>query len=352
MGYEIDYIPVGNGESSGDAIAMRYGNLYGDRSEQVVIVIDGGFKESGQNIIDHIQTYYNTNAVDLVIATHLDRDHISGLYPVLDNLTVSNLLMHKPWEHADDIKNMFINKRITSSGLADRIEKSLQQAVDLESLALSKGINIVEPFQGITGFQGTMKILGPSVEYYKSLIPLFKETPKPKSELEKLLGMAKSAVEDAVEWIEDRLDIDLLDDDEERTNPENNTSAVVLFEIEGRKLLFTGDAGKTGLHLAADYADQQGISLLDLHFFDVPHHGSKNNISSKIMKRMMAPTSFVSASKDAPKHPSKKVTNGLIKHGSRVCVNRGLTLSHSHNAPQRSGWGPALAEPFHEKVET
>lgn len=52
MGYEIDFLAVGEGERSGDAIALRVwrpGNL--DR--QAVIVIDGGTKETGQFPFGH-----------------------------------------------------------------------------------------------------------------------------------------------------------------------------------------------------------------------------------------------------------------------------------------------------------
>ncbi|MFI1955905.1 hypothetical protein ACH437_29400 [Streptomyces xinghaiensis] len=38
MGYEIDFLPVGEESKGGDAIALRYGNLYGSRRELTVIV--------------------------------------------------------------------------------------------------------------------------------------------------------------------------------------------------------------------------------------------------------------------------------------------------------------------------
>lgn len=348
MAYEIDYLPVGDGKTSGDAITLRFGNLTGPRSEQTVIIIDGGYQESGEKIIEHLKDYYCTDRVDLVVSTHLDRDHISGLYPIIENLKVNYFLMHKPWEHADDIKKLFVNKRITGSGLEEKLEKSLQQAFDLKELAVKKGVKLVEPFQGVNGYG--MQVLGPSKEYYESLLPLFKETPKPISVLEQLLGPVKPAVEKVAEWLEDNLDIDLLDDDEERTNPENNTSAIILFQIDGHKLLFTGDAGKTALHLAADYADTQGIVLTDLRLFDIPHHGSKNNLSSKVLNRIIGSTAFISASKNDPDHPAKKVTNALIKHKAKVFVNRGSTLRHHHEAPSR-GWTAAEPERFHNRVE-
>ena len=47
MGFEVDFLPVGEGEKSGDAIAIRCGNLNGSRNEQFVMVIDGGTLDSG-----------------------------------------------------------------------------------------------------------------------------------------------------------------------------------------------------------------------------------------------------------------------------------------------------------------
>ena len=50
MGYEIDFIGVGQESKSGDAIAIRWGNLLGPREQQSVVLIDGGFRESGHDI--------------------------------------------------------------------------------------------------------------------------------------------------------------------------------------------------------------------------------------------------------------------------------------------------------------
>lgn len=349
MGFEIDYMPVGSGDKSGDAIALRFGNLMGQRDEQTVVVIDGGFTDSGEQLVKHVQEYYGTNKVDLVISTHPDADHASGLYSVLENLEVGVLLMHKPWDHAEDIKGLFKNGRITASGLEDKLEKSLQHASDLHELAIKKRVEVIEPFQGVTGFNSAMHILGPSKDYYQILLALFRSTPEPIKALG-FLASLQTATKSAIKWINDHWDIDLLDDDEDTTSAENNTSTVVLFNIDGHKLLFTGDVGKTGLTHAIDYAESVGHSLTDLNFFDVPHHGSKRNISSKILKRVKSGISIISASKESTKHPAKKVTNALQKHGSRVFVTRGVTTRHHNDAPER-GWGLAQHEPFHDTVE-
>ncbi len=349
MGFEIDYIPVGDGEKAGDAIAVRFGNLFGPRTEQKVIVFDGGIKESGEQLVEHINRYYKTNEIDLAISTHPDADHASGLNVVLEKMKVGGLLMHRPWEYAGEIKYFFKDKRVTASGLEKKLEESLQHASDLEELAKEKGVAIVEPFQGLTGYDGILHILGPSESYYKELLPLFRSTPEPVDHFG-IFTPVRKAAEEAVRWIEDQFHLDLLDDDEDTTSAENNTSVIALLNIDGHKLLFTGDAGKTALLNAINYAATNGIPLSDLRFLDVPHHGSKRNISSKILRQVKAGTAYVSAPVDSKKHPAKKITNALKKHGSEVFVTRGVSLCHRHQAPDR-GWSSVKPEPFHIRVE-
>jgi beta-lactamase superfamily II metal-dependent hydrolase len=114
--------------------------------------------------------------------------------------------------------------------------------------------------------------------------------------------------------------------------------------------LFTGDAGKTALHAAADYAAGIGVPLTGLNFLDVPHHGSRRNLSTSVLSRINGTTAFISASPGSSKHPSKKVVNALKKSGARVFKTNGGTIRHHHNAPNR-GWSGLQEEPFHDLVE-
>ena len=84
MGFEVDFLKVGEESSSGDAIPLRYGDLHGDRSSQYVVVIDAGFKETGPDVVHFVRERYQTFVVDLAISTHPDRDHAAGLGVVLD----------------------------------------------------------------------------------------------------------------------------------------------------------------------------------------------------------------------------------------------------------------------------
>jgi len=77
IGYEVDFLPVGDGEKCGDAIAFRFGRLLANPPQQTVVVIDGGFKDSGAALVQHIRDYYKTENVAAVISTHPDNDHAS-----------------------------------------------------------------------------------------------------------------------------------------------------------------------------------------------------------------------------------------------------------------------------------
>src|ERR1700691_243303 len=139
MGYEFDFLAVGDESKSGDAIAVRYGNLYGPRNEQMVIVVDGGYAASGETLVEHLKEYYGTERVDIVISTHPDQDHIAGLEVVLEKMHVDTLFMHQPWRHSQTVAKARATS-FRSAGFAEWVQKSFQGAVDLEGIAARKGI--------------------------------------------------------------------------------------------------------------------------------------------------------------------------------------------------------------------
>ena len=135
MKYEIEFLPVGNGEKSGDAILIRW-----EESEDnyKVMVVDGGTKESGNKIVEHIKTYYKTTHVDYVVNSHPDQDHASGLSVVLKELTVGELWVHRPWNYTKQIIDHFHDGRITENSLKERLQKNFSYVYPLEELAIEK----------------------------------------------------------------------------------------------------------------------------------------------------------------------------------------------------------------------
>ena len=247
MGFEVDFLAVGEGERSGDAIAIRSGNLTGPRSEQFVMVIDGGTLESGDTLVEHIQGVYCTDRVDLVVNTHPDGDHASGLSRVLEGLDVNHLWMHRPWTHSSEIKHMFDDGTLSNDLLSAKMRKALSDAWDLEKITKRKGIPITEPFsdgESNRQYQG-IYVLGPSEDYYQSLLPGFREMPDVREAIANYLGdrfrsFAKGAVALAERVLETWGKETLQEPAEDATSSENNSSAIILLRVEGKGLALYG----------------------------------------------------------------------------------------------------------------
>ena len=75
--FEIDFLGVETAKS-GDAITLRY-SVNGTAG---VHVVDGGYLDTGDQIVEHLKTYYGTTVIDHVILTLPDRDHANGLRKV------------------------------------------------------------------------------------------------------------------------------------------------------------------------------------------------------------------------------------------------------------------------------
>lgn len=357
MGYEVDFLPVGNAGQSGDAITLRFGNLFGDRREQTIVVIDGGFKDTGEEIVRHINNYYGQPSyIDLVISSHPDGDHSSGLEIILENFEVKQLWMHRPWKHTVNIANMFQSGRVTDKSVSLALQKSLNTARSLEQIAEAKQIPIIEPFAGLSDDSGSLLVLGPTEAYYESLLPHFNATPKPKASLfEKAIYEAK----EFVKRIAERWDYETLDDGGE-VSAENNSSTILLLIADGNPLLFTADAGIPALSKVADRLEDINFDFSKITLIQVPHHGSKRNVGPTILDRIIGPklttdqhlkSAFVSAAKEGePKHPAKKVINAFRRRGAPVFATQGMHIWHTNNAPPRRGY-PLTPLPFYHEVE-
>jgi beta-lactamase superfamily II metal-dependent hydrolase len=352
VGYEIDFLPVGDGSRSGDAIALRYGNLHGPRDEQTVIVIDGGFSDDGKALVDHITTYYDTDQVDIVLSTHLDCDHINGLTVVVEELAVKELWIHEPT--VNKMTLALESALAKSAGRKERLTRltaSLSGATDLIGLARQKGITLREPFTGLSSSDGMFHVIGPTETYYHELLEMFRS-------YERKEGFLAKAFE-AIHTVFESLEHETLGEDSD-TSPENNSSAITLLSVDGRSLIFTGDAGAHALHRAADYLDWSGFDWSTLRFMQIPHHGSRRNVTPSVLDRYLGPkvqydvtkSAFVScAPEGGPKHPAKKVTNAFLRRGAGVFETCGHKKWDYFEAPSRVDWYRATPLPFYDQVE-
>lgn len=328
-----------------------------------MVVIDGGFADTGKQVVEHLRRHYKTDQVDLVVSTHPDADHAAGLETILKDCEVGCLWMHQPWNHTADIAKMFVDGRVTDKSVREALRKSLDEARSLERIAQDRKIPIVEPFAGVRDVSGSIVVLGPSVQFYEGLLPEFRGTPEPVAQTTGLLTKTFRGAAEVIKKIAERWDIETLDDSGE-TSAENNSSTVLLVVVGDHCLLFTADAGMPALTEAANLLVGAGFDFSKIKFIQVPHHGSKRNVGPTILNTLLGPklsndaklkTAFVSVAKpEDEKHPSKKVVNAFRRRGAPVVATGGGAKVHCFNAPgwpARQGWIAADALPFYGEVE-
>lgn len=357
---EIDFLPVGTGNRSGDAIAMRYRR----NGIESVMIYDGGTQDSGAALIQHVRNHYGTNRVDHVVNSHPDNDHASGLSLVLEQMEVGALWIHRPWAYSKLLSGYFADPRYTPEGLARRFKDNMSAAHTLEKVATTRRIPIYEPYQGAS--IGAFVVLSPERNWYlHTLVPAFEKTPdakKTSAARQPLLGALSMALGNAVEnantYLDEHWGIEQLREGV-TTSAENDSSVVMAADFDGQRVLLTGDAGTEALHRAANYTEAIGHTLTTTSFLQVPHHGSRNNVTPSVLDRIAgvrqssatnAKTAFVSASKESSTHPRKMVVNAFIRRGAKVIPTQGQTINWRHNYPSR-GWQAATPLEFSPRVE-
>ncbi len=347
--YEVDFLPVevnnGGSTKSGDAIAMRF--TAPDRGEPAVVVIDGGFSSVGEELAEHVEAYYGSTKVDLVISTHPDSDHINGLIKILEMCEVRELMMHLPWKH---------------DGRADQLG-NYEKIVELYDLAVARGVQVTEPFTGEARFGGALNILGPSEEFYEAQLAEAVSSPEALSlSASGAFGAVATQVLKAGKRVLERVrsffPAETLSDSDE-TSARNKMSVVTLVQADGARFLFTGDAGIPSLEGAVDQYESTigSFESNPLELFQAPHHGSHRNLGPTILDRILgqehspygSTNAVISSAKLSEKHPSPKVTNALGRRGARVAATEGRTICLS--SPVRSGWSPVEPIPPLEEDE-
>jgi len=335
---EVEFIPIGDKTDTGDAILCHFTEP--GTSTNRVVLIDGGFTATADSIVAHVREYYGTERIDLMICTHPDEDHINGLFGVLEQLHVTELVIHRPADYgysSDDV----------ASGKVD----------DLIRLAQAEGTTVsTRHFADTSFFSDAIRIAGPSELYYKSLLD---EQENGTSAGSRVSGMFRSVLEGLRNALTPRStdpgEGNLTDNG--GTTARNNSSIVLDVQVDAYRVLFTGDAGAPALERAADYLDASGRNTIGLpDLFDVPHHGSRHNLTTNVMNRLAGPvedgtqsrSAFVSVGKQAEDFPRPEVANAFKRRGYSVCATRGQTIRWSRNAASRTGWTSLTPLPWLE----
>jgi beta-lactamase superfamily II metal-dependent hydrolase len=279
------------------------------------VLIDGG---SGVDASAVKNFLLSKNALGFysIVCTHPHNDHAAGLAKIVQDKTFkfSTCWMHDIRKHVNPIT--LRREMAGSSAHATWVRQVVENTEELARAFASRGVVPREPFAGnvISNFPN-LEVLGPDEPFYRETIEEFLEVKVPvlptfssytRTASAQLLGLPSPPQPSIYLSALARSRVK----ENPKTQPFNNTSAVVGGLFDGHRLLFTGDAG-------AEALDRVPSIWRNLAWMQVPHHGSDGNLSKANIGRFCPRYAFISAKGDT-NHPSRAIANGLIGVGTKV----------------------------------
>lgn len=339
--YEIDMLSVG----AADAFLIRF---FDENNKQYVVLVDAGYYANGKQIAEFVTKRYDTYIIDLAICTHCDDDHFGGFIYLCEQMlnspstsvNIRKILINDPGLHccADDFK------RYTSDANAQRNARKVYDSNGnnlLELLWKLKDLgklSICETFsdQHNSEFGGIIDIIAPSVKYYESLVPNFRNGMAPSYNYDVDNDSQDATIKDT------KIFSQTLEDAGDDPSPHNQSSIMFLFKpSDERMFLFAGDAGCAAFDNIFYSCDIDKIK--NVYWFKVPHHGSKKNLNNKWLNHIHPKVAYVSTERYTH-YLSKAVVNALNKCGCNVyATNDDCDYWHHSGTPSRSDYHTATA---------
>ena len=309
--FEIVLFGSGSSKVLGDTIYIHY--EYQGKVYSYVYVC--GSKFGLEQLISWHQKHKRQH-IDALIISHADKDHAQYGAELVRQMKVNSIWMHQPWKYINDIYPKVNDGRITPQSLENRLIEKYSIIYEIAKVANQKSVPICEPKQGTN--IGQFTIISPSKNLYMTLLQESGKTPE-------MSDYAKSSKE--YDLIEEFVDNELLDD-QTSTDPENEMSLVLSASLAGRKILLTGDIGGRGFNDAFNYACNCNINIDNYNVIQLPHHGSRHNITPAIMDKLFgakytkekSTIALLTAPSESVDHPHGSVVNAAIRRNANVFI--------------------------------
>lgn len=298
--YHIEMLSVG----AADAFILY---VIDTQDNEHLILIDAGNYNDGEKIIKHIRKYYSNPIIDLAIVTHCDDDHYGGFVRMLEKLSngdrdaikICQFWVNDPGQNHIDVNDVkYINNQPAVNNRAREIYNcgGLNLLELIDSLRIPRTEKFAESINNGYGLPPIIRpdsyftflyIIGPTKAYYEELTPKFRDDLEyvKKDPDNKYNESADIATNDSLSPT-----LDAADDD---SSAHNQSSIIILFQPhENKKYLFMGDAGRD----AFNHIPTPHKSLIEnIQWLKVPHHGSKHNLDSGMIKWINPKVAYISA---------------------------------------------------------
>lgn len=337
----IELLPALNG----DCILIEYVPLH-------FIMIDGGYVDTYKNyLFPRLKEIAGQGGVvDLIVVTHIDGDHISGVIKLLEEEELPIEIKHiwyNGYRHVQSIVKVsevpetFVHKSICKENSKETCKPiSARQGCTLSTLIFQKGLVWNEPTGGgvikapmtIQLSKATIHILSPNETDIENLCDFWRK---------RLIKDGLLRKEHSAEYWDDAFEFCLSKDkpgfrfhekkvsksydlrkiEEEPYEPDdsvtNGSSIAFVLEAEGKRILFMGDAHAETVveSLNALYGTENAPFKFDA--VKLSHHGSYNNNSPELLRKITCCNWVISTNGDKYNHPDLPTLVHVLIHNNR-----------------------------------
>ncbi|ARX80732.1 MULTISPECIES: ComEC/Rec2 family competence protein [Streptomyces] len=289
----------------GDCLLLEYG----DDTFVRRILFDGGRHGTYGRIKPLLAEL--DGLIDVLVVTHVDQDHILGVLALLEDVDRTVEFGDVWFNGFDHLHDREIFGAVDGEKLTTEL---IAQQLPWNKAFEGRSIEVGHP---LTWFDdgSTMEVLAPDRRLLESLIPTWKA----KCAEAGLMPGVDPVEREAVPGIErfGAIDVDELaavpfKRDRSPTNP---TSIALLFEFEGTRIVFTGDADDPRLVASIRPRAEDEGGRLRIDALKVAHHGSSKNVSNDLLGLLDCGRYLISTNGKVHGHPDDIAIARILKNG-------------------------------------
>jgi beta-lactamase superfamily II metal-dependent hydrolase len=267
-------------------------------SGQRRILIDSSTIEKNGISINPAYEYLRSigaTSIDLVVVTHLHRDHYSGIEDFLNNFDINEIAIPPFLSTKDSLFNNLIQRY--EEKISEVIERTSDREIGKQMRSLASLIAYItkndDKVTEATGPESVIHIQGASDLSLRYILPL----KKIKGVLHHLITTGSFGLDSFPQM--------------------NDASIALLLEYQGYRVLLAGDSTTPQWHEHKRIMARGGISDLDATVLKVPHHGSKHNNTLDVYKYIFGTSlsgKSILISADGRSHPHNELFDLVTKH--------------------------------------
>lgn len=337
--FRIHMLPAAHG----DCLLVEHGA--GSRVHR--LLIDGGVARTYDVLRARLLALPESERrLDLLVVSHVDADHIEGIVAMLSDETL-DISIGDVWFNG--YEHLTSSAPLDFGGVQGEYLSALIQKRKLPWNAATNGRALCVPDEGplpVFELPGglTLTLLSPTRDRLSRMTDAWEEEVKkaglepnlPREALRHLETRGKRLIahfgEDEGPDIE-TLAVEAYAPD---TSPANGSSIAFLAERKGKRVLFAADAHAEVLVSSLErLLSARDVRALSLDAFKLPHHGSRANLSPRLLELVRSDRILVSTNGHQFDHPDPEAIARIVKRRD------GATLVFNYRTEENEGWGRA-----------